>query len=342
MSSRRVARRAVQLLLFALVLWGIYRVLAPELDRLTLDDLNRWRPATLPLLASFALLVAVYLVHALIWRRMLGDLSIGRPSVHTSLRVYFLSSLGRYIPGKLWQLAGLAVLAQRAGLPPAPAAATAVLGQFGFLTTGLLFLGVVLPEWRTVLDPAAGSAGAASAPSGAALPLALGAAMLVAGSAALWLLVATPIGRGFRHRVLAAVGDAAGSRIAGAFDLADRVRPADAAIWAAAYAASWVVLGAAFTLFVAAFEPTAVTAPRYLSGAVAASYLAGYLFVLAPAGIGVREAAMLVLLQPVLPGAGAALVVSASSRLWFTAAELVPLALLPLFPNRDSNEEEPT
>jgi hypothetical protein len=37
---------------------------------------------------------------------------------------------------------------------------------------------------------------------------------------------------------------------------------------------------------------------------------------------------MLVLLQRVLPDAAGALVVSALSRVWFTAAELVPLALL--------------
>jgi glycosyltransferase 2 family protein len=70
-------------------------------------------------------------------------------------------------------------------------------------------------------------------------------------------------------------------------------------------------------------------APRYVGGTVAAAYLVGYLFVIVPAGIGVREGAMLLLLQQAMPQAGAAIVISVLSRVWFTAAELVPLALLP-------------
>ena len=111
-------------------------------------------------------------------------------------------------------------------------------------------------------------------------------------------------------------------------------------IWAAGYALSWIVLGMAFTFFVAAFEPTAAALPRYLGGVVAAAYLAGYLFVLAPAGIGVREAAMLVLLQRVMPDAAGALVVSALSRVWFTAAELLPLALVPIMPGGSTTVKE--
>jgi glycosyltransferase 2 family protein len=324
--------RAAQALLLMLILWGIYRVLAPELGQLRWSDLTRWRPALLPLGASFALLVAVYLAHALLWRQIMRDLEIGRPAVHTTVRVYFLASLGRYLPGKLWQLAGLAVLAGRAGLPPGRAAAAAVLGQFGFLTTGLLYLGVTLPEWRGVLG--------VDGESDVLGPLTIGAVLLIGGGAVLWLLVATPLGHGFRIWMVRRAGERAGQGLGAAFRLADRVRPRDAMMWAAGYALSWILLGMAFTLFVAAFEPAAAAEPRYLGGAVAAAYLAGYLFVLAPAGIGVREAAMLVLLQRVMPDAAGALVVSALSRVWFTAAEFVPLALLPVLPGAGPEGEE--
>jgi glycosyltransferase 2 family protein len=317
-ARRRVLVRIGQVLLLLAIGWGLYRVMAPELGRLSWSELTRWRPAAAPLVASFGLLVAVYLAHALLWRRILADLGIARPTVGTTVRVYFLASLGRYLPGKLWQLAGLAVLAGRAGMPPGASAAAAVLGQFAFLSTGLLFLGLTLPEWGRVLD--------VDAP--VALPLALGAALLVAGSAVLWLLVATPLGHAVRERMAERAGGRAGDRIRAAFRLADRVRPRDAALWAAGYAASWIALGGAFVLFAYSFHPAAGEVLRYTAGTVAAAYLAGYLFVIVPAGIGVREGAMLLLLQQIMP-AGAALVVSALSRVWFTLAELVPLAALP-------------
>jgi hypothetical protein len=317
-TARRILLRTGQIILLLAIGWGLYRVLAPTVERVTWSDLVRWKPAPLNLAASFALLLAVYFGHALLWRRILTDLRIGRPSVGTALRVYFLASLGKYLPGKVWQLAGMAVLAGRAGLPPAASTAAAVLGQFGFLTTGLLFLGITLPEWGRAID--------VDAP--VALPLGLGAALLAVSSAVIWLLVATPLGHGVRERMAARLGGRAGERVRAAFSLADRVRPADAALWAAGYALSWVALGAAFVLFVTAFHPAGAVMGRYVAGTVAAAYLVGYLLVIVPAGIGVREGAMLLMLQQIMP-ASAALVISALSRVWFTAAELVPLALLP-------------
>jgi glycosyltransferase 2 family protein len=330
LTNRRLLARALQATLLLAVAWGIYRVLAPELARLSWADVSRWRPAPLPLLASFTLLTGVYVAHALLWRKIMTDLEIGRPSRRTTLHVYFLASLGRYLPGKFWQLAGLAVLAGRAGLPPGQATAASILGQFGFLTTGLLFLGITLPEWTMAL------------PEGSelpvALPLAMGTGLLIAGGAVLWLLVATPLGHGFRAWLGRLLGERAGQRLAAAFRLADSVRPADAARWALGYTATWAALGLAFALFVIAFEPAAAEMPRYLAGTVAAAYLIGYLAVFAPAGLGVREVAMLLLLQQVLPAPGLALVVSVLSRVWFTAAELVPLAVLPLTRSRGGEE----
>jgi glycosyltransferase 2 family protein len=329
MTARRIGWRLLQAALLLAVGWGLFRILAPELRRITWDDLLRWQPAALPLLASFVLLTGVYLAHALLWRTIMRDLHIGNPSRRATVRIYFVASLGRYLPGKLWQLAGLAVLSGRAGLPAGPAAAAAVLGQFGFLATGMLFLGLTLPQWRSALGLDAA----------APLPLTAAAALLVAGALLLWLLVATPAGHGARERMAAALGSRAGERLRAAFALADRVRPRDALRWAAGYALSWLALGVAFVLFVAAFHPAAAAAPRFVAGTVAASYLMGYLFLLVPAGLGVREGAMLLLLQQVMPEPGAALVVSVLSRVWFTTAELVPLAVLPLLREVPTTEE---
>lgn len=330
--ARRALVRLGQGVLLALIAWGIYRVLAPEVGQLSREDLTRWRPAALPLVSSFVMLVLFYIGHAFIWRRIMSDLGVGRPPAGTTLRIYFLASLGRYVPGKLWALAGLAVLAGRAGLPPGAAAAAQVLGQFGFLATGMLFLGLTLPEWPAALGEGAANGAAAT------LPLTIGASMLVLAGATVWLLVATPLGHGFRERLAAALGERAGERLRGAFALADRVRPVDAALWAGAYALSWVVLGLAFAMFVAAFEPATAAHTRYVAGTVAAAYLVGYLFIVVPAGIGVREGAMVLLLAQVMPHPAGALVVSALSRVWFTVAELVPLALLPALPGPSVKE----
>jgi hypothetical protein len=250
------------------------------------------------------------------------DLAIGTPSAVTSLRIYFISGLARYVPFvKALALAGLAVLAKRAGLPPLSSAAASVIGQFGFLSTGMLLLGVTFPEWvgglNTNVRPAT------------TLPLFLGSGLLVGAAIATWVLVATPAGHGLRSALIDRLGPRLGEKLNAAFALADRITPRDAFIWAAAYAVSWVFLGIAFLIFVGAFVPEAWEHARFVAGTVAASYLVGYIVFFLPAGIGMREGVMIVLLSSVMPPA-AAVVISVASRLWFTAAELLPLAVLPL------------
>lgn len=319
-NSRRWFWRLAQLALVVVVCLGVYRALAPELAGLSWEDLRRYRPAPVPLAASTALLLAVYLAHAFLWRRIMTDLDVARPAARDTVRVYFLASLGRYIPGKLWQLAGLAVLAARAGIPAGGAAAAAVLGQIAFLTTGLLFLALLLPRWA----------------EGA--PALIAATVLAAAAAGVWL-VASPWGRGLRARLTRLAPPRFGAGLEAALALTSRLQPGTALVWAAAYGLTWVVLGLAFAIFVAAFVPEAFRAHRHLAGTIAASYLSGYIVVLAPGGLGVREVAMSLLLSQI-PGfpVAASLVVAACSRIWFTFAEVAPLGLVPLLGRGSSGQ----
>lgn len=326
MKGGRALLWAAQLALLAVVGWFVYRAVARQVAELSWADVRAvGTPSAGLLTLSLVVLLCVYLLHALLWRRILVDLEGGRPGARDTLQVYFVSALGRYVPGKLWQLAGLALLARRVELSPARSAAAAVLGQVGFLSTGLLYLGLLLPEWRDAL-PAGSVAGALD-------PLTLAGGLLGASALAVWLLVATPAGHSARLAVARRLGDRMGERVGTALALADRIRPGKALLWGAGYALSWALLGAAFVAFVAAFEPAALEHVRKTAGTVAASYLIGYLFIVAPAGAVVREAAMFALLGQFLPTA-AALVIPVLSRLWFTAAELLPLAAIPLLPRR--------
>jgi hypothetical protein len=313
--QRSVGWRIAQVVLIAAVIIGIYRLLAPELRSLSWADFVQWRPNAFRLLLSLILLVGVYLMHAWLWRAILRDLGLANPDLRITLRVYFLAGLGRYLPGKIWQLAGFAVLAGRAGLPAVGATAAALLGQFAFLATGLIFVAVVLPDWV----------------GGAAARILGGVLVGIAGG--LWLFTATPTGRRGREWVRARLGQRVGEQLGAAFDVADRIRARDTIRWGVGYGVSWILLGLAFSLFATAFVPEAIANASQLAGAVAAAYIAGYLVLVAPMGLGVREATMTALLASV-PGfpASAAVVVAVLSRVWFTAGELLPLLVIPALP----------
>lgn len=299
--------RVLQLVALLLVGWGIYRALAPGLAELNWDDLARYRPGAVPLIIATVMLLIVYAMHALIWRSITEALGQRRLALRPAWRVYFVSSLGRYLPGKLWQIAGMAVLAKRFGIAPLAATAAHLLGNLGFLTMGMIVLAALLPAeygW------------------GASLA-ALG---LIALAATLFVIGGTERGKQYRHALLARFGP----KVADAATLLDRLTLDRAAGWWAGYGFSWIILGGAFVVFVNAFVPGSSAYSLRLAGTVAASYLVGYLF-FTPAGIGVREGVMLTLLATVIP-MPAAVLVSITSRIWFTLAELLPLAVTPLLP----------
>ena len=88
---------------------------------------------------------------------------------------------------------------------------------------------------------------------------------------------------------------------------------------------AWLMYGLAFRWFALGVVGAA---PGRLSDWVAAwaiSYVMGYIFLILPAGVGVREAALLTVLPAAgLAGAASAAVISVASRLWLTILEIVP------------------
>jgi hypothetical protein len=103
------------------------------------------------------------------------------------------------------------------------------------------------------------------------------------------------------------------------------------AIWVAAAAtvASWLLYGLAFALFAHGVSPRATGNASSYIAVYTGSYLAGYLALFVPGGVGVREG-VLVLAMPrfELASAADAAVVAITSRLWLTILEILPGLLL--------------
>src|SRR3989449_6573163 len=91
-------------------------------------------------------------MHIESWRRIL--LGWGqRIGFGAAARTWSLANLGRYVPGKVWSVAGLGVLAQRAGVPMAPTAASAFVAQALALGTGAAVVAAVTPHPTPPLPP---------------------------------------------------------------------------------------------------------------------------------------------------------------------------------------------
>ncbi len=291
MKTKTIFWRVVQLALIVLITWGIVRTLAPELTRVSLEEFSRYRPSIVGLLLATVVLTAFYVLHAWLWRALVVELGQQPIRFRNALHIYFVSGLGRYIPGRLWQVAGMVLLAQRAGVSAVAATAASIIAQLAFITTGLIYLAVVLPAW------------------GGMMPVVVAVVALVLAFGSFRA----------RHWVARRI-----KRLEPAMGMLDRLSGRNALKYWLSYGFSWIILGVAFVLFTTSFVALDAAQQRHVAGSVAAAYLGGLLAFFSIAGLGVREAVMGSLLVTVM-SPPAALVVSVASRVWFTVGELLPI-----------------
>jgi hypothetical protein len=242
--------------------------------------------------------LAVFLTYAWYieaWRRLLAGWA-QRIGFRAAARVWALANLGRYVPGKIWSVTGLVVLAQRAGVRPSAAAASAVAFQALVLGTGVAVVAGATPQATSALRLAAG---------------------LLVALASLGVLVWGPTAR-LVGRVMNAEAPLAALPLSAV------------GLSGALMFLGWLTYGFAFWLFVRGLLPEAHLPIATAAGAFTLSYILGTLALFAPGGIGVRELVMVSLLTPSL-GTGGALAASVGSRVLLTVTEagaaLISLAL---------------
>ena len=250
-----------------------------------------FRPAWL--VPSFALLALAWLLELSTWRFVLAGLG-GRLRWSRAAQTWFLSTIVRYIPGNIWQFLGMAELAADDGV--SRVATFASIGVHQVLAT---LVGIVL---AAVYFAAAGQG-----------------ALLEAVRPLLWLapllliLCSPPILRHSLNWLLRLL----------------KRPPVDVTLtWGQVglallgYAGVWLLMGSGFALLAASITPITSAQVAALVATWAAAYVVGYLSMLTPSGLGVREGVMILLLAPLFP-APIPTVLALAARLWMVAGELV-------------------
>ena len=245
--------------------------------------------ATVIVLLSFALLIEG-------WRRVLGAWDSRLPFGQAA-RIWFLSSLGKYVPGNIWSLTAMGVMARGRGVSALAAAGSSVIMQAVSVLTGTAI--VVVTGARLLGQP-----------------VLVGISVLIL----LGILLSAPR---FLPPLTVWVGSVIGKEIA------PPSVPA-ASIWTAAIAGtlSWLLYGFAFQLFVRGLLGASPgESSRYIA-VYTAAYILGFISPIAPAGLGVREFTLAAfMMQLGLANEADAALIAIAARLWLTIVELVPSGL---------------
>ena len=293
--SRRRLFKAAQWVFAALVLFFAVRALAGQWNQVGARLLHiqfGWQhivPATVLILVTYALLIEG-------WRRILSGWD-SHLAFRPAARIWFLSNLGKYVPGNIWSLTAMGVMARERGLSGLAAAGSSIIMQSVSLVTGTA---IVMVTSAKLLGE----------------PLLVGASVMV-------LLAALLLAPRFLPRLAVWAGNLSGREIA------TPSIPATS-IWTAAIAstASWILYGLAFQLFVRGLLGSA---PGEISSYIAvytAAYILGFISPIAPAGLGVREITLAAFMTQLgLANEADAALVAIAARLWLTVVELVPSGL---------------
>ncbi len=290
----RAARIALAVAVLASIGWGVahyWSAYASQPLRVN-PQWGRLGLSALVTLATYAVLAQTLRVMLAQWKE--------RVSFWRMAHIWSVSNLYRYVPGKVWQIGAMGVMAQREGVSPVAATGAAMLSTIVNITAGFA---VALATGSVALD---------------ALHPGTSRVALVLIGVAFAGLVALPF---VLPRLVVFL-----RRVTGR-DIPIATVPAGVLVYAiVGNLLAWAMYGIAFELFMGGIlGRTAGDLPSYVA-VFSASYVLGYIVLFLPAGVGARELSMVAALQAfhLVGGREEAVLIAVTSRLWTSLLELVP------------------
>jgi glycosyltransferase 2 family protein len=292
--AQRKLWRVLQFVIGALLVALAARSIALNWQSLKAQPIE-WRLSTGWIAASVLTVFCAYTVLIEAWRRVVLSMGERLPFLQAA-RIWFLASLGKYVPGKVWAVAGAAILAQRAGVDPSAAVAGALVLQALALASGAVAVALTARDAFQAVGPGV-------------VPLALG--LVALSSAGIFVLGSQPL----LDRV---------SRILPAS--LPRLRAIAPGMLVGAFLANvfaWGAYGVALIFLAKGLLPDLHLGLPQAIGVFTCSYLVGFIALFAPGGLGPRESVFLLLLAGDV-GLKPAAALALASRLLLTGTEVLP------------------
>jgi len=254
------------------------------------------------LVASFLVMFVWMLVYGLTWKVLLAGLG-ERISLFNSVAVLAVSQIGKYVPGKLWFTVGRMYLAKRHGVSEAKTAVSTV------MEIALSLLGAVILFGLAV----------ALVPRGM-IPTRVYLAFLLVPFCivAVYPPILTRVTGFILRRLHQPVFEIRMTfrRLLGILGL---------------YVLMWVVQGVGCYLLIRSFYPLDLSRLPMVAGAFALSWILGFIVLVSPAGLGIREGIFTFALRLVVPEP-VAIIAALMSRIWITGSEGLLALVFTLLP----------
>jgi len=276
-----------------------------------------WRLDYFQVIISIALHLVTFLLFSKVWCWLMR--SYGHTvAVKHAFKIAYLLNLGRYVPGKIWPVFGMAYLAKRIGISERESVSSWIVAQlYANLSSALVCITIAMiePSIRDYLFQTLPEVVALSAVGVVFLGVAV--------------LLASP------HLMNSALNVVLRALKRNEVEL--RITRGESLRLLFGYVLSWGMYGVAFWVFINSLSPAIHATPLVSIGAFVVAYQVGYLAFFVPGGIGVREAAISIALKPFI--GEAAFGVAVAARLWNMIVEISAALIAYKFPLPDSQRE---
>lgn len=306
MEKKKVIRQVIGWILAAVIIYILFKTIYNNRDELR----NwHWQINWIDAILAMIFLFIAYIAASQAWRVLLHGFG-HQVRLHEAFRIVYLANLGRYIPGKVWQVIGMVGLAKEVNVPARVSLASFALVQAYALPASFLLVPLLL--WR--------SDALASLEVYRDIIYAFMAAVLLV----FLILFFWPNGLDWAlNKILRLFKQEA---IAYKPSFGNRV---SIFAW---YIITWILFGLSFHFFLRALIAEPSLDIRFAAGVYIAAYNLGYIAIISPGGLGIREGVITALLAPSL-GEPIAASISLIHRVLVTIAEAV-ISLLALLTYR--------
>lgn len=293
----KVLWRIVQAIAIVAILFFLIRKIVVHWEQVTSYT---WQIQPVWLGLSVLSVIITFYLFSSVWRMII--ISLGKQvSFAKAFKIAYLANLGRYIPGKIWQMFGMIYLARKEGITEEEAVTSFGLSQIFAIPSGLLSGLLFLAMRRGGLTQQIGLGSFST-----------GLMLVAAGIFVISLLVifAPRSMQSVLNRVL---------RLLRRREVSLQVNKSLAAAIYGGYFLAWSLYGFSFWVFLKGIT-VAQTPLLPITGLFIVAYQIGYLMLFAPGGVGPREAMMTIFLTPWF-GQAVAAAVALAARLWLICAE---------------------
>jgi len=290
--KKKIIKRIAQVTLIVVIFYFLARNLYVNWNKIAQYD---WHINYYFLVFSWLLSIGGGFLLALGWNLILRVLG-GRLTHKKALKIFFITDLAKYIPGKVWTMVGKVYMCRKEGVPVAVTSTSVVIQPLIQVISGLLIFLLSLPFWTKTSD-------------------------FMNNLYFLFFLI--PVGLLFLHPAIMAKPLNFVLRKLKQKPIELNIKYRDILLILLLWCGLWVLTGITFYLLIISVHPFPLSNLPVTIGIFA---IAGVSQFLTPSGIGVLEGMLTVLLGLYFP-LPVAILIALLARVWKTVSELVCIAI---------------